>query len=121
MLLVLVFITLVLSFFSVSQRYIASAVRAETAQSLRRERDEGTLRALGRGLALLETGFPTENPYSCATTIDTSTGPRIYTVTFSEEGADPEGHPRWSVRAVPTGPYDSPPPMPERFTGTSPP
>jgi hypothetical protein len=121
MLLVLVFIALVLSFFSVSQRYIASALRTDTAQLLRRERDEGTLRALGRGLALLETGFPTENPYSCGTTIVTSAGPRTYTVTFSQEGADPEGRPRWSVRAAPTGPYDSPPPMPQRFTGTSPP
>jgi len=113
--LVLVFLALMLSFYSVSQRQIAALLRTETVRTLQKERDEGCIQALGRGLDLLETGFPPTSPYVCGVTIETGAGPRSFTVTFGKEGTDAEGKPKWSVRAVPTGPLESPQPMPARF------
>jgi len=116
MVLVLVFLALVLSLYSVSQRQIAAMLRMETVRTLQKERDEGCLQALGRGLDLLETGFPPTNPYVGGVTVDTSTGPRSFTVTWTEEGTDATGKPKWSVRAVPTGPLETPQPAPPRFS-----
>ena len=121
MVLVLVFLALVLSFYSVSQRQIAAVLRTETVRTLQKQRDEGCMQALGRGLDLLETGFPPTSPYVCGVTIDTSMGPRSFTVTWTEEGTDAEGKPKWSVRAVPTGPLETPQPMPPRFIPLTPP
>jgi hypothetical protein len=100
---------------------MGATLRMETARTLQIQRDEGCIQAVGRGLDLLETGFPPTDPYVCGVTVDTSTGPRSFTVTFGQEGTDAEGKPRWSLRAVPTGPFDTPPPMPPRFTPPSPP
>ncbi len=121
MVLVLVFLALVLSLYSVSQRYIAAMLRVETVRTLQRQRDEGCLHAAGRGLDLLETGFPATAPYACGVTIETSAGPIAFTVTFTREGTDAQGRSTWSVRAAPTGPLESPPPMPAWFTAASPP
>ena len=121
MVLVLVFLALVLSFYSLSQRQMAAMLRMETVRMLQRERDEGCIQALGRGLDLLETGSPPASPYVCGVTIETSTGPRPFTVTFAQEGLDAEGKPRWSVRVVPTGPSEPPQPMPPRLAPPTPP
>lgn len=116
MLLVLVFITLVLSVFSVSYRYTATALRVETARTLQQRRDEGSVHALARGLALLETGLPPLEPYACCVEISTSKGPRSFTVIFTLET---EGI--WSVRALPTTLLEDPPPMPDSFAAPTPP
>jgi hypothetical protein len=112
MALVLVFLALVLLFYSVSQRQMGSVLRIETVRARQRALDEGCTQAVGRALDLLETGFPPANPYVGGVTLQTSAGPRSFTVTLREEDA---GRTRWSVRAVPSGPLDAPPPMPPRF------
>ncbi len=110
MVLVLVFIALLLTFYGVAYRHTAAALRIETTRTLQRQRDEGSVHALARGLALLETGFPPLDPYTCATSVDTSTGVRSFTVTFSSEV---DGS--WTVHAGPTSPPDAPEAMPESF------
>ncbi len=114
MMLVLVFIALVLSFFSLSYRHLATALRVETTRTLTKQRDEGSIHALAAGLARLETGLPPSNPnpYTCRISIETSTGLCSFTVTFTrEEGANEI----WWVQARPTEPFEDPEPMPETF------
>lgn len=112
MVLVLVFVALVLTFYGVCHRHIGATLRIEGTRTFRKRLDEGSLRALARGLALLETGDPPapapENPYVCQTTIQTSTGQHDFTVTFTRVVAG-----KWSVSAEP-GAYHVP--MPARFT-----
>ncbi len=67
-------------------------------------------------MALLETGYPPTNPYVCGVTIDTSTGPSAFTVTFVSQGGG-----NWSVNSAPTAADESPLPMPLVFAATSPP
>ena len=110
MVMALVFIALLLSIYSVAYRQVGAALRIETARILLRQRDEGSVQALARGLALLETGLPPQNPYTCAVTFDTSTGERSFTVTFSSAVAN-----NWSVHAAPTQPPENPEPMPASF------
>ncbi|NQT11597.1 MAG: hypothetical protein HQ582_02540, partial [Planctomycetes bacterium] len=110
MLLVLVFIALVLSIFGVSYRYMATALRVETARTLQQRRDEGSVHALALGLALLETGLPPSESYACSVEISTSEGPRSFTVTFTLEKED-----IWSVYARPTSPIEDLPLMPDSF------
>lgn len=110
MVLVLVFIALLLSMVGVAFRHLAAATRVETARVIRLDRDEGTIHAAARGLALLQTGLPPTDPYVCAVSIDTSLGPRSFTVTFTGQGGN-----TWSVGAAETEPLDSPPPMPAAF------
>ena len=111
MMLVLVFIALVFSFYSLSHRYLAAALRVETVRTLTKQRDEGSVHALAAGLARLETGLPPSDPYICAVSIDTSTGLRSFVVTFTseEEGV-------WAVEARPKDPFEDVPQMPESFT-----
>jgi hypothetical protein len=110
MLMALVFIALLLSLYSVAYRDLGAALRIETVRTLQRQRDEGSLQALARGLTLLETGLPPQDPYVCAVTLDTSSGERSFTVTFAWEGDN-----RWSVHAAPTQPLEYPEPMPVTF------
>lgn len=110
MLLMLVFIGLMLCFYGVAYRQVGAALRVETARTSQRQRDEGSIQALARGLALLETGLPPSAPYVCAVTLDTSTGARSFTVTFATEGPG-----AWSVHAAPTGPLEDPVAMPPTF------
>lgn len=110
MVMALLLIALLLSIYSVAYRQIGAALRIETARTLQRQRDEGSVQALARGLALLETGLPPQNPYACAVTIDTSTGGRSFTVTFSSATGN-----SWSVHAAETQPPESPDPMPVSF------
>ena len=116
MVLVLVFIALLLTFYSVAYRHVAAALRVETARSLLGERDAGAVHALARGLALLETGLPPSDPYVCEATIGTPPDEVSFTVTFTSPG---EG--LWSVHAAPTQWPDNPPPMPASFAEMAPP
>jgi hypothetical protein len=107
MVLVLVCMVLFFSLWSVAYRHTAAALRIEAVHALQTQRDEGSIQALAKGLALLETGQPATSPYVCGVTMRTSTGMRSYTVTFTSEGQN-----RWSVAATPTSPGDNPRPMP---------
>jgi hypothetical protein len=111
LLLVLLFVVLLLSLYSLAYRTIAASLRVETARSLVNRRDEGSVQAAARGLSLLETGLPPTDPYACGVTIETSRGPRSFTVTFTSEA----GPTAWSVAAAPTPDDQDPPPMPATF------
>ena len=111
MLLVLVFSVLLLSLYSLAYRSMAGALRIETARALENQRDEGSIRAAARAVALLETGAPPTDPYTCGVAIDTSAGTRSFTVTFATEGSPA----MWSVRCEPTLPDQDPPAMPVSF------
>jgi hypothetical protein len=110
MVLVLVFIALMLCLYGVAYRHVASAVRIESTRALQARRDEGSLHALALGLARLETGVPPSSPYVGGVTLDTSTGQRSFTLTFTLEGGD-----TWTVGVAPTGPVEDPDPLPESF------
>jgi hypothetical protein len=110
LMLVLLSLTLFLALLGVTYRRLGSAVRVVSAQTVQRQGDEGSLQALARGLALLETGPPPTTPYVCGLTINTSDGPRAYTVTFTSEGGT-----NWSVHAARTPASESPLPMPDTF------
>lgn len=116
MVLVLVFIGLMLTFYSVAYRHVGAAIRAETIRTLQSERDNGCITAIARGLTLLETGLPPSNPYVCATSVGTPPDERSFTVTFNSavEGT-------WRVHAAPTQWPDEPDPMPVSFAEASPP
>ena len=114
MVMVLVFIALLLTFYSVAYRHVAAALRVETARTLRRDRDEGSIHAVARGVTLLETGLPPSNPYVCEATIGAPPDERFFTVTFASEV---EGI--WSVHAAPTEWPDAPEPMPSTFAEAS--
>lgn len=115
MMLVLVFIVLFLTMLGVACRRTAAALRIESVRALQTQRDEGSLHALARGLALLETGLPPSDPYVCGVAITTSTGTSSFTVTFASEG---DGN--WSVNSTPTEAGETPPAMPAVFTPPSP-
>ena len=110
MVLVLVFIALMLSVYSVAYRHVAAAVRIEKVRTQLRQRNEGSVEALAQALTALETGLPPSDPYVCATAVETTTGTRSFTVTFTSQPGD-----SWSVHVAPTDPMDDPPPMPARF------
>ena len=110
MLLVLVFIALMLSMYSVAYRHVAATLRIETARTLQRQRDEGSLHALARGVALLETGLPPSDPYLGAVTLNTSMGERSFTVTYTSDGGN-----GWTVHVAPTEPLEDPEPLPASF------
>ena len=110
MLLVTGFLVLFLSLLSLAYSQLAAAIRIQTACALQSQRDQGSLPALARGLALLETGSPPSNPYVCAVTINTPTGPCSFTVTFASTGPN-----NWSVSSAPTAATDNPVPMPNTF------
>ncbi len=115
MMLVLVFIVLFLGFLGVALRQTAAALRIESVRIMQIQRDEGSVHAVARGLALLETGLPPADPYVCGIDINTSTGIRSFTVTFATEG---EG--QWSVQSVATPAGDSPQMMPASFAPETP-
>jgi len=108
--LVLVFMVLLLTLSSVAYRHVAAALRVESVRSAQVLRDEGTIHALALGLALLETGLPPTDPYVCGVTIETSCGPRSYTVTMTSEDVG-----QWTVQSIPTPENETPDPMPTSF------
>ena len=112
MMLVLMFIVLFLALLGVVYREVASALRIESLHSLQVRRDEGSVQAMARALALLDSGLPPANPYVCGVTIDTPGGPEALTVTFTtEDGVT------WQVQSSPTAAGEAPPPMPGFFGG----
>lgn len=110
MMLVLVFIVLFLAMLGVTLRETASALRVEGARVKQLQRDEGSIHALAKGVALLETGLPPTDPYVCGVDINTTNGTQSYTVTFESEGGD-----NWSVRSELTAGGFPPTPMPVTF------
>ena len=110
MVLVLVFIALLLGFYSVAYRHVGAALRVETVRTLRQRRDQGSILAMARGLALLETGLPPTDPYVGAVLIGPPGEEVSYTVTFATGGEN-----IWSVHAAPTVWPDDPEPMPASF------
>ena len=110
MVLVLMFIVLFLALLGVVYRDLSGSLRIESLHALEQRRDEGTIAALARALALLESGLPPANPYACSVTIDTSAGPQAFTVAFaSEDGVT------WQVQSSPTVAGQTAPPMPAYF------
>lgn len=59
---------------------ITSNLRTAKIFMVREDREHGAIRALAWGLALLETGTPSENPYSCRAEVDSD---KTYVITFS--------------------------------------
>ena len=110
LMLVLMFIVLLLAFLMVAYRGVASAVRIESVRSAHVERDEGSIPALAKAVALLETGLPPGNLYVCGVTIATSAGQRAFTVTYTLVSGT-----TWSVHAAAAQPDENPPPMPATF------
>lgn len=110
MMLVLVFIVLFLGLLGVALRQTAAALRIETVRTMQIQRDEGSLHALAKGLALLETGIPPTDPYVCGVDIATSSGLRSYTITFESEGGE-----NWSVRSTASDSGAMLQPMPASF------
>jgi hypothetical protein len=114
MVLVLMFIVLFLALLGVVYREVAGALRIESLHSVQVRRDQGSVPALARALALFETGLPPSNPYVCGVTVDTPGGPRAFTVTFAtQDGVT------WQVGSSPAADGETPPPMPD-FFGTHP-
>jgi hypothetical protein len=113
---VLAFLVLFFSLLALAFSQLACLIRTETVRAQTLQRDQGTIPALARGLALMETGYPPTTPYACGVTIDTPSGPIEYTVTFTSQGAG-----NWSVQSAPTTAEESPPQMPLVFTAQLPP
>jgi hypothetical protein len=116
MLLVLAFLVVFFSLLAMTYSQLASSLRVESVRAKQLQREEGSLHALARGLALLETGYPSTDPYACGVTIDTSTGSHSFTVTFASEGGG-----TWSLHAAPTVVGENPQAMPLEFTSELPP
>jgi len=126
LLLVIGFNVLLLAVWGVAYRSVGSAYRVEMARSLRRTRDDGTMTALGRGLALLQTGSPTNTDgspvtspetYTCYVQLDTTPGPRWFAVVYTPLPQAPDGSAQqgvWSVRAHAVDQGGSPT-MPDSF------
>ncbi len=114
LLLVVVTMLLFTAMLAVVHRQAGAALRVESVRTLQQQRDEGSMAALARGLALLETGAPPATNYVCGTTINTSKGALPFTLTFTYEGKD-SGDELWRVRAAPTADYEHPDPMPNGF------
>lgn len=112
--LTMLFCLLFLSLLGVAWRGTASVLRGQSIREIQTRRDEGTIPALARAMKLLETGPPPSDPYVCGLTLDTSDGPRSFTVTFSGEGEN-----RWAVHAAATASGDNPTPMPDTFAPES--
>ena len=106
----LIFIVLFTALWGVAYRQTAAALRIESVQVARVQRDQGSTVALARGLALLQTGLPPQSPYVCGVTLNTPAGVQSFTVTFAAQGGS-----NWSVQAGPTPAGQSPQPMPATF------
>lgn len=107
---VLIFVVLLLSLSSVVYRQIGADMRIESARSAQIVRDQGSLTMMARAMALLTTGTPPSQHYECVLTIETSTGPRGYTASFSTSDGT-----NWSISTRPTLASENPDPMPATF------
>ncbi len=116
MLMVLAFLVLFFSLLSLAYSRLGALIRAEAARTRQLQTDEGSVTAVARGVALLESGYPPTNPYICGVAIDTSAGTRTFTVTIASPANG-----SWTVSAVPAAEGDNPQAMPLVFTSTTPP
>lgn len=110
LLFVLAFLLVFLGLLGVACRQTAGALRVEAVRKQQAVRDQGSVHALARGMALLETGRPPSNPYVCGLSIDTPLGVRAYKVTFTSSGND-----SWTVSVALATDGDDPTPMPSIF------
>jgi hypothetical protein len=109
LLLVVGFNVLLLAVWGVAYRSVGSTYRVEMARSQRKTRDDGTMTALGKGLALLQTVTPTNPDGSQLTGSQTSvyyvqSGSRWFSVTYTPQPFAADGSAQtgfWSVRAIP--------------------
>jgi hypothetical protein len=109
-LVIVLFLVLFLAFLGVAYRQTATALRIETVRSQQALRDQGSIPAAARGVALLETGFPPTSPYACGVTINAPGGPLSYAVTFTQEGTN-----AWAVSVAPATATEDLPLMPSTF------
>jgi len=109
MIVVLVFLTLMLSALAVTQRRLSSVLRVESGFVNAESRGDRA-RAMGRALDVLWTGRPPSDPYICATIVQTSAGPISYTISYDQKGGK-----HWKVLVEPTAPGDDPPLLPTSF------
>lgn len=110
LILVLANVALLFLLWSLANRQCSALLSLEVALDRRARRHQGSLAALARGLALLETGVPPEtslegdpSTYRCIVEINppASTAPLLYTLTF--QLLDEEAG-QWSVLAAPWDP-----------------
>jgi hypothetical protein len=116
--LTMLFIVLFLCLLGVAWRQTASALRVDSVRAIQAQRDQGEIPAVARALGLMESGSPPSSPYVCGVTINTPSGLRQFTVTFTAEGTGGTRY-LWSIQAAPTAAGQNPPPMPGTFV-TSP-
>jgi hypothetical protein len=114
LLIVLAFVLLFVLVLGVAYQQMQSALLVESVLLEEAQRDEGSVAAVARGVTLLETGLPPSDPYVCGVTIQTTTGPRDYVVTFTSNGSG-----AWTVEAAPEQPGQAPVPMPTAFFSDS--
>lgn len=95
LLMVLVFVMLFLAMLGVAWRQIGAVLCIEAVRAKQVSLDQCSLRAVAKGLRLLETGLPSENEVSYSTTIDE--GSQWYKVTFTRDPADETV---WTVSAI---------------------
>src|SRR5262249_18244496 len=110
LMLVLIFLVLSLSMASVAYRELAGILRVESARTTEDVRDQGSLEALARALALLETGTPPSNPYVVGVIVNTPNGERELTITMASLTPGV-----WTINSAPTTAGESPSPMPSTF------
>ena len=94
--LALFFVLLFTAMLGVLVRCAATTLRIESDRAARSRYDQGTVPAMARALALLETGLPPQDPYVCCVTIDTPGGPRSFAVTFTGDDGG-----AWRVHSEP--------------------
>jgi hypothetical protein len=97
--LVLVFLILLLSLLGLTYRQAATVLRLEAARSKQILRDEGSLQATARAMAMLQNGPPPTDPFVVTLGVVTSAGGRSYQVTITSEPDAGTG--RWKVTVVP--------------------
>ena len=123
LIMVVLFVTLYLSLWSVAARQVATMLRIEQARSQQINRDAAALpaiAALAQGLEALEVGYPPASPYVVAVS-GTS-----FSLIYTQAGAS-QGGTSWTVQVVPTTDQVEPtdpnhPDLdPSQFQPTSPP
>ena len=98
-------LTLLLSTWGLANRQLGGLMRVEDALQDRARCDAGSLAALARALALLETGLPPEDDYRCRVALDAGE----YDIEFTK-GNDGT----WTVSTSPAS-GTAPATMPETF------
>ncbi|MBN1590908.1 MAG: hypothetical protein JW888_15450 [Pirellulales bacterium] len=117
MLLVVVFIALVNLFLVLSYKQLATAIRIETLRRTTEQHDQ-TIEALAAGVALLETGTPTESPSTYAFPAAPAVSTTDITFEYQEDHA--EGGEIWLVTATPSA-VPAANDLPETFSPPPPP